>query len=178
MSLKNVRYLIAYFSRKGDNYVDGRIMNLTVGNTEVAAGMINELIRGNLFRIEPVNAYPVDYTETTEVAKRELSSNARPKLTGHVKDMDSYEVVILGYPIWWSTMPMPIYTYLEQYDFSRKTIAPFCTHEGSGLGHSEADITRLCPNATILQGLAIRGGDVKNARNEISKWLRKLGTIK
>jgi flavodoxin len=73
---------------------------------------------------------------------------------------------------------MPVYTFLEEYDFSGKTVMPFCTHEGSGLGNSEADIIKLCPNTTILLGLAIRGGDVKNARNEIPKWLRKLGTIK
>ena len=178
MKISSVKILVAYFSRKGNNIVSGRIVNLTVGNTEVAAEMIKELTRSNMFRIEALHTYPEDYTETTEVAQQELRADARPKLKGHVEDMDSYELVFLGYPIWWGTMPMPVCTFLEEYDFSGKTIAPFCTHEGSGLGHSEKDIAQLCPNATVLQGLEIRGGNVKNAQNEVSRWLREIGMIK
>jgi len=173
----NSKALVAYFSRTGDNYVGGRIVNLTVGNTEVAAEIIKELTRSKMFRIKAVNAYPEDYTETTEVAKQELHTDARPQLTDHVESMDSYEVIFLGYPIWWGTMPMPLCTFLEEYDFSGKTIAPFCTHEGSGLGRSEKDIAKLCPQSTILEGLAVRGGDVRNARHEVSGWLRKINVI-
>lgn len=178
MSSKGAKCLIAYFSRKGKNIVSGRILNLAVGNTEVAADMIKELTGSKMFRIEPLNAYPEDYTETTEVAQRELRANARPQITGHVEDMDFYEVVILGYPNWWGTMPMPVFTFLEAYNFSGKTFAPFCTHEGSGLGRSEKDIAKLCPSATVLAGLAIRGGNVKNAQNQLSKWLHEIGIIK
>ena len=117
-------------------------MNLPVGNTEVVAKIIQEMTAGDLFRIEPVHAYPGDYTETTEVAKQEMRTNARPKLTGHMESMAPYGVVFLGYPIWWGTMPMPVFTFLEEYDLSGKTIAPFCTHEGSGLGRSVTDIKK------------------------------------
>ena len=167
--------LIAYFSRPGKNYVNGTIVDLPVGNTEVIATMIQKMITGDLFHIESVNAYPVDYAETTEVAKEELRTNARPALTRHVEDMASYDTVFLGYPNWWGTMPMPVYTFLEEYDFSKKTIAPFCTHEGSGLGRSVSDIRKACPQSTVLDGIAIRGGDVKNAKNDISGWLRDIG---
>ncbi len=177
MSLNNAKCLIAYFSRPGDNYVSGKIVKLKVGNTEVAAGMIKELTGSKMFHIKPLNAYPEDYTDTTDVAKQELHTDARPQLTDHVEGMDSYEIIFLGYPIWWGTMPMPVVTFLEEYDFSRKTIAPFCTHEGSGLGRSEKDIVKHCPTANIKDGLAIRGGDVRNARSAISEWLHKLEMI-
>jgi flavodoxin len=142
MNLKEEKCLIAYFSREGNNYVGGRIVNLPIGNTEV-------------------------------VAKKELNNNARPELSNHVQNMDSYNVIFLGYPNWWGTMPMAVFTFLEEYDFSGKNIIPFCTHEGSGLGHSESDIKKLCPNANVQKGLSIRGGSVKGAKNDISRWLQK-----
>jgi len=100
------RCLIAFFSRRGNNYVNGRIVNLPVGNTEAAALAIRKLTGGDLFRIDPVKEYPADYEETTEVAKQELCRNARPELSAHVVNMDEYGVIFLGYPNWWGTMPM------------------------------------------------------------------------
>ena len=127
-----------------------------------------------MFHIESVPAYPKDYTETTEVAKRELRAKARPKLTEQVKDIEAYDVIFLGYPNWWGTMPMPVYTFLESYDFSGKTIVPFCTHEGSGMGHSEKDIAKACPNATVLEGIAIHGTSAGSAESKVSSWIDKL----
>ena len=120
MNGNDTRSLIAYFSRAGNNYVNGQIVNLPVGNTEFVAKMIHEMTGGDLFHIEPVKEYPKDYTETTEVARQELRTKARPKLTGHVDTMASFEVIFLGYPIWWGTMPMPVCSFLEDYDFSGK----------------------------------------------------------
>jgi len=153
-------------------------VDLPVGNTEVVAKMIQEITRGDLFYIEAVHAYPKDYTETTEVAKEELRTSARPKLTNHLENMSSYDVIFLGYPNWWGTMPMPVFTFLDEYDYSGKTIVPFCTHEGSGLGRSVSDIRKMCPKSTVREGLAIRGGEVKNAKNEVSGWLGELGMKK
>ncbi|MEN6516771.1 MAG: flavodoxin [Methanospirillum sp.] len=167
--------LVAYFSRPGNNYVGGTIVNLPVGNTEVVATMIREMTGGDLFRIEAVNPYPEDYTETTGVAQQELRAGARPKLTGHLETADSYDVIFLGYPNWWGTMPMPVFTFLEEHDLSGKTIAPFCTHEGSGLGRSVTDIKKTCPRSTVMDGLAVRGGDVHGAQGTVAGWLRELG---
>jgi flavodoxin len=169
--------LIAYFSRKGKNYVGGEIINLAVGNTEVVANMIGELTGGELFQIESVRKYPEEYAEATALAGQELRANARPKLAGHIEDIKSYEIVFLGYPNWWGTMPMPVFSFLEEYDFSGKTIAPFCTHEGSGLGRSLVDIKKFCPGTTVLQGLAIQGGAVRNSRTLIVKWLHDIGFV-
>ena len=170
-----MKSLVAYFSRKGDNYVNGAIMNLPIGNTEVAANIIRKLTGGDAFLIQTVDDYPADYNKTTDVAKRELRENARPKLSGHLDTLDEYSLIFLGYPNWWGTMPMAVFAFLENHDFSGKTIIPFCTHEGSGLGRSESDIRKICPYATVLTGLSIRGGGVQRAENDISAWLSTSG---
>jgi flavodoxin len=172
-----MKSLIAYFSREGNNYVDGGVRDLKVGNTEVAAKMIQKLTAGDSFKIDTIKAYPAGYEETTRAAREELSQNARPELKGHVENMDEYEVIFLGYPDWWGTMPMPVFAFLEAYDFSDKTILPFCTHEGSGMGHSESDIKRLCPAAKVAKGLSIQGGSVLGAQSAISDWLQESGVM-
>ena len=174
MNLKENKCLIAYFSRAGNNYVSGNIINLPVGNTEVVAKMIQEITEGNLFRIDTVTSYPEGYTETTEVAQKELRENARPRLSSHLENIESYDVIFLGYPNWWGTMPMAVFTFLEEYDFSGKTIVPFCTHEGSGLGHSEKDVKKLCPEATVLKGLAIHGARASDAKKDVTDWLSNI----
>lgn len=171
---KEGKTLITYYSREGNNYVNGRIVNLQVGNTEVAAKMIQKITGGKLFRINTIKKYPEDYTETTKVAQQELRDNARPDLSAYLENIDDYEVIILGYPNWWGTMPMPVFTFLEKYDFAGKTILPFCTHEGSGMGCSESDIKKLCPNSKVLRGLAIRGGNVNNSEKDIAHWLKNI----
>lgn len=175
MNLKEEKSLIAYFSHAGNNYIGGKIVNLPIGNTEILANMIQEITGADLFHIDPVNPYPEDYTETTEVAQKELHEDARPEISNHVENMDDYGVIFLCYPNWWGTMPLPVFTFLEEYDFSGKTIIPFCTHEGSGLGHSAKDIAKLCPKATILDGLALHGARVSDAKNNLMNWLSKLG---
>lgn len=165
------RILIAYFSREGGNYVDGNIVSLAIGNTEVAARMIEKLTGGELFKIDPIKKYSEDYTTCTNEAQVELHKNARPELSKYLNSLDAYDKIILCYPNWWGTMPMPVWTFLDKYDFSGKTIFPLCTHEGSGMGRSEQDIKKLCPGAKVERGLAIRGGSVKNAENDINGWL-------
>ena len=174
MNVKDSKCLIAYFSRPSNNYVNGTIVNLPVGNTEVIATMIQKMTHGDLFHIEAVNAYPEDYTETTNVAQQELHAHARPTLNRHLETITSYDMIFLGYPNWWGTMPMPVFTFLEEYDLSGKTIVPFCTHEGSGLGRSVSDIRKICPQSTVIEGLAIRGGNVKNAQKEIAGLVNSL----
>jgi flavodoxin len=175
--MANSKTLIAYFSRNGNNYLDGSVVNLSVGNTEVIAKKLEKITGSDIFKIKTVRSYPEDYTETTNVAQEEKSQNARPELTEKVDDMDSYDVIYLGYPNWWGTLPMAVCTFLESYDFSGKTIAPYCTNEGSGMGSSERDIKKICPKAKVLSGLAIRGGSVDRAEKDVMNWLRKIDLI-
>lgn len=167
-----MKILIAYYSRKGNNYVGGNIVNLPIGNTEVAAKKIAGLTGGDIFEIKTIHSYSEDYTICTEEAQRELQQKTRPKLATEMPDLSAYDVIYLGYPNWWGTAPMVVFTFLEGTDFSGKLIKPFCTHEGSGMGHSEADIKKVCPSAKVERGLAIRGGSVSRADKDIESWVK------
>ena len=167
--------LIAYFSHAGQNYSHGGIRNLVFGNTEVVAKKIHAMIDSDLFYIDTVRKYPDDHMKKIEIAKREYSENARPELTGRVAGMEKYDTVIVAYPNWWTTMPMAVFTFLESYDFSGKTICPLITHGGSGFSNSLKDIQRLCPDARITKGLAINGDDAAACDKDVEKWLKQIG---
>ena len=163
--------LIAFYSRADENYVNGQIRTLETGNTEIAAGMIADMTGADLFKIEQKVPYAKDYNECIAQAQKDQRSDARPELTSYPDSIDEYDVIYLGYPDYWSTMPMAVFTFLEHFDFSGKVIKPFCTHEGSGLGHSMDDIRKLCPDADVREGLAIHGASVGRAKNDIENWL-------
>ncbi len=163
--------LIAFYSRADENYVNGLLKTLEVGNTEVAAGIIKELTGAELFKIEQAEPYAKDYNECIAQAQADQRQNARPALKHYPKTLDGYDVIYLGFPNYWSTMPMAVFTFLEHFDFSGKTIKPFCTHEGSGMGSSVNDIKKLCPAAKVEKGLAIHGSSVERSKKEIETWV-------
>lgn len=168
--------LVAYFSHTGENYSVGTIEK---GNTHIVADMIAEQTGGDMFEISTVTPYPDDYDECTEIAKQEQNDNARPELVVSVENIEDYDIIFLGYPIWWSDMPMPVYTFLESYDFSGKMIIPFCTHEGSGLASTESSIAEVSPDAEVLDGLSIRGSITQNSQDKVEEtvtdWLEEIG---
>jgi flavodoxin len=155
------RNIVAYFSHSG--------------NTRVIANYIHEAAGGDIFEIEPVDPYPTDYNKCVEQARKELREEFKPELQSKVENMEDYDVVFVGYPNWWGTVPRPVAVFLSAYDFAGKTIVPFCTHGGSHLGRSVSDISGLCPQATILDGLPVRDRSVHKVRNEVTEWLRKIG---
>ncbi|MBR0030386.1 MAG: NAD(P)H-dependent oxidoreductase [Bacteroidales bacterium] len=133
--------LIAFFSRRGQNYVDGSIRNLAKGNNEVIVEKIKALLPdADVFRIDTVKKYSPDYMVCIEEAKEELRAKARPELTAKVENMEQYDTVILGWPCWWGTYPMCVATFLEAHDWTGKTVIPFTTHEGSGFGSGLRDL--------------------------------------
>lgn len=164
--------LIAYFSRADENYFSGSYRYIDVGNTEVVAGMIHDITGADMFKIEMVEPYSKVYDECIAQAKDDQRNKARPELKSYPDSIDGYDTIYLGYPNYWGTMPMAVFTFLERYDFSGKTIRPFCTHEGSGLGGSVADIKRTCPGAKVEGGLAIQGGSVNGSRKNVEKWVK------
>ena len=172
---ETMKVLVAYFSRTGENYGVGHIEK---GNTHIIADMIAEQVDADLFEISTVVPYPDEYEACTETARQEQEEDARPERSATVESMEDYDVIFLGYPIWWSDMPMAVYTFLESYDFSGKTIIPFCTHEGSGLSSTDSSIAEICTGADVLDGLEIRGSVAQNSQDEaltaVTDWLDKI----
>ena len=150
--------LILYYSRKGENYVNGSIQTIAKGNTERVAEFIREAVGGDLFEIEPVREYSTSYMTCIREAQAEQRGNERPAVKRLPESLDGYDTIFSGYPNWWGTMPMFLFTVLESFDWTGKTIVPFCTNEGSGLGASERDIKASCPGAAVKPGLSIHGG--------------------
>ena len=167
--------LIAFYSRAGENYFGGARRRIAVGNTEKAAKMIADVTGGALYRIEQARPYSEDYDACTAEAKADLQKNARPEGLNLPADLDAYDEIYLGYPNYWGTMPMAVYTFLEHYDFAGKTIHPFCTHEGSGLSGTVRDIQQAAPGTVVTQGLAVRGSSVDGAEKMIEDWVREIG---
>ena len=165
--------LIVYYSRKGQNYWNGSIVDLAKGNTERVAEFIRKAVGGDLFEIETVKEYSKDYMACTEEAKAELRENARPELKKYPDSIDAYDTIFVGYPNWWGTMPMCVYTFLEHYDLTGKKVAPFCTNEGSGMGSSERELKKICPGAQVVSGLSIHGAEAAKYETKVASWARK-----
>lgn len=144
------------------------------GNTETVANYIHEEIGGDIVKLETVQTYPEDYDELVDYAREEQRDNARPELETAIENIEQYDTIFLGYPNWWGDMPMPIYSFLDQYDLSNKTIAPFITHGGSGLSGTPANIANEEPDAVVTEGLAINGDDVDDCQDEVNEWLNEL----
>jgi len=168
------RILVAYFSRADEN--TGGVGYIEKGNTRILAEMAADITKGDLFEIKTVKPYPKEYRPATEVAKQEKENNERPEINGPLPDMSQYDVIFLGYPIWWSDLPMGVYTFLEKENFAGKTIIPFCTHEGSGIGNTERFIAETT-KAKVLPGLEMRGKKAQTqqaeARKDMEKWVNE-----
>lgn len=157
----NKKALVLYFSQSG--------------NTETVAKFIHEEAHGDIIKLETQKAYPSDYNELVNYAQEEQRNNERPALKTKINNIDQYDVIFLGYPNWWADMPMPLYTFLDEYDLSGKTIAPFITHGGSGLSGTPNKIKKEEPNATVTEGLAISGSSASSSKSTVQNWLSKIG---
>lgn len=165
--------LLVYFSRAGENYYYGGRTRLTVGNTQVLAEMISALIQCDVHRIEPVDPYPDDYMETVVRNVQEQNANARPAIANPLASLAAYDTVLLGSPIWNVRPPMIMKTFVEGFDFAGKTVIPFVTYAVSGMGTAVQDYTAACPGATIGEGIAVRGEEVRDAGVAVQAWLQR-----
>ncbi|KAA6333131.1 NAD(P)H dehydrogenase (quinone) [termite gut metagenome] len=148
------------------------------GNTQRLAKQIQSIAGGDIFEITPVNPYPEDYTKCTEVAKKEIHEDYKLELSGKVENFAQYDIVFVGSPNWWSTIAPPVTTVLTSYNFSGKTVIPFCTHGGGRQANLFKDIAKLCPNVTIKKGFAVDGTSARHAKSDIKEWLQELEIIK
>ena len=157
---------------------DGKVLVLYFsqsGNTETVANFIHDKVGGDIIKLETVKEYPSDYDELVDYAQDEQRDNRRPELKTKIDNIDQYDTIFLGYPNWWGDMPMPIYTFLDDYDLSGKTIAPFITHGGSGLSGTPDNIQDEEANATVTEGLAVSGSSASSSESTVNEWLSKLG---
>lgn len=167
--------LIAYYSRSGENYFGGQYRRIPVGNTARCAQKLAALTGGSSFEIRQAQPYADDYRACVAQAKRDWQEKARPEVVDMSASLDGYDEIYLGYPNYCGTMPMAVYTFLEHYDFTGKTIHPFCTHEGSGLSRTVQDIQKAAPGAEVTKGLAIHGSHVEEADGILADWVREVG---
>ena len=158
---ENGKKLVVYFSH--------------TGNTETVANFIHEAVGGDIIKLETEEEYTDNYNDLLDIAQEEKNKNARPALKTQIDNIDEYDTIFLGYPIWWGDMPMALYTFLAEYDLNGKTIAPFTTSGGSGLSGTLRNIEDEEPNATVTEGLAIRDDNVKNSQNTVIEWLSEIG---
>lgn len=172
MQLSKGKVLIVFFSHAGENYAVG---NVKVGNTKLVADEIQRQTGGDEFEIVAEKNYNMPYDDLTQLAKEESDKNEHPAFKGEVKNIDQYSTVFIGGPIWWGTYPQVMFTFFEKYDLNGKTIIPFTTHEGSGLGNVESDLKRLYPQATFKQAFSIYGHECRKDLSSVDQWLNSLG---
>lgn len=165
--------LIIYYSRAGQNYVNGKILDLPKGNTEICAEYIRAAVGGDLFGLRTVQPYAVDYHKCTVEAKRKLEGNARPELETYLDDITGYDNIFVCGPCWWGTFPMAVFSQLDRLDFGGKKVIALMTHEGSGLGSCERDLRKACKGATFGSGMAVHGADTPKAENAVATWAKK-----
>jgi flavodoxin len=171
------KVLLAYFSRAGENYYYGDRITLEVGNTEVVANIIASTLTVDVYRIKAAEPYPASYDATVERNVREQDDEARPAIADRLPVLESYDTVLLGSPIWNVRPPMIMRTFVDSVDLRGKTMLPFVTYAVSGMGNAIDDYTRLCPQARIGEGLAVRGEEAQGARTAVQDWLEKTGLL-
>ena len=171
------KILIAYFSRADENYFGGAMRYVKVGNTEKVVDQMKTMINADVFRIEMKEPYSPVYMTCIDEAKKDQRNNARPELVSMPEGIDQYDTVILAYPNYWGSYPMAVATFLDNYDFTGKTVLPLCTNEGSGMGSSESDLKKALPGATVKKGLPVTGSRAAEASGAVRKWLEENSLI-
>ena len=163
--------LVVFFSHAGDNYAVG---NIKVGNTKIVADYISAFTGADQFEIKTSKYDGMAYKPLCDLAKKEQENGELPPFEGSV-DVRKYDVVFVGGPVWWGTYPQVMFTFFKKYDLNGKTLIPFTTHEGSGLGSCVKDLRKACPKASVGQGFSMYGHDVRTGKERVGKWLKKLG---
>jgi flavodoxin len=171
------KVLLVFFSRAGENYFNGGRKNLTVGNTEVAAGMIRDALDCDVYQIQPSDPYSDSYDDTVRRNQQEQNQNARPEIISPLASIDPYDVILIGSPIWNVRVPRIILTFIERFDFTGKVVYPFTTYAVSGLGNIVEEYRAGCRGATIGEALAVRGEEVDASKPRIEDWLREIDLL-
>ena len=168
-----MKNLVIYYSRSGENYVNGKVTNINKGNTEYVAEFLRDNFGADLFKAETVKEYAKSYMDCIREAQKELDNDERPQLKKYLTDISEYDNVFIAGPCWWGTYPMAVFSAIEGLDFAGKKIFPIMTHEGSGMGHCEKDLKEQIKGARFVKGLAIHGADAKNSEQTVVSWVNR-----
>ena len=168
-----MKALVIYFSRADENYFGGSMRYISKGNTEVVAEFIQDITGADLFKVERKVDYAKDYRTCIQEAQVEQRKGELPELKRYLGNINNYDVIFIGGPIYWGTLPQPMFTQLSKLDFTNKVIMPFSTHEGSGLASIARDIKKYAPNADVRKGFAIVGSNVNSSKPTLEKWIKE-----
>ena len=171
-NIEKGKTIVIFFSHAGENYSVG---NIEVGNTKIVADYISEITGADQFEIVCEKDYDMPYDKLIEVAKKEANDGELPAYKGKVENLGDYDTVFIGGPIWWGTFPQVMFTFFRDHDLNGKTIIPFTTHEGSGLGSTVKDLKKAYPEAKYLEAFSMYGHDVRKGRDRVEKWLKRIG---
>lgn len=167
---KDKKSIVIYFSRADENYFGGTMKYIEKGNTEVIAEYIRDILGADMFKVEPLEPYSVDYMQCIEEAKVRTRNHTAP-IKEDVPDLSTYEVIYVGSPVYWGGMPEELFTALKGLDYTGKTIRPFVTHEGSDLSSIPSQLKNICAGGTVIDGLAILGSSVNSAKSKVENWI-------
>ena len=168
-----MKALVIYFSRADENYFGGVMRYISKGNTEVVAEFIQDITGADLFKVERKVDYAKDYRTCIQEAQVEQRKGELPELKRYLDNINDYDVIFIGGPIYWGTLPQPMFAQLSKLDFTNKVIMPFSTHEGSGLASIVRDIKKYAPNAEVKSGLAIVGSNVNSSKPSLERWIKE-----
>jgi len=171
-AMNGSKVLIVFFSHAGENYSVG---NVKVGNTKLVVDEIKKRTGGDVFEIVAEKSYDMPYNKLVEVAREETQRGEKPAFKGEVKNIEKYDTIFIGGPIWWGTYPQVMFSFFDKYDLNGKTIIPFTTHEGSGLANTVEDVKRAYPKAKVMEGFAVYGHEVRTDMSKVNTWLNGLG---
>lgn len=173
---KNRKTLIVFFSHTGENYSVG---NIKVGNTKRVADAISELTGADQFEIVADKDYNMSYNDLIKLATKEAKDNEYPTYKGKVENMDQYDTIYIDGPVWWGTYPRVMFTFFRDYDLNGKTLIPFTTHEGSGLGNADSDLKHVYPKANVLDGFSIYGHECQkpDIKAKVAKIIKKITAL-
>lgn len=165
--------VIVYFAYEGENNWSGDSSDRSGSSTKALAEQIQKAVGGPILQIERQNPYSLDFEQVMAEARQELDDGVRPAIVA-LPDLEDYDTVFIGFPIWFGTMPTPVFSFLDGEDLAGKKVAPFCTNEGSEIGRAEADLKALCPDSVVCRGLAVAGNDVAASGEKIDHWAHRV----
>ncbi|MGM9873834.1 MAG: flavodoxin [Bacilli bacterium] len=168
-----MKSIVVYFSKNGENIVDHKVVDLPVGNTEIIARKIQALTSSDIFELKPVRPYPYKYDDCLKVAEKEYQTNECHEFVHTYENLSDYDVVFIGFPIWYKSYPRIINRFIKEYDLKDKTILPFCTNDEGNFGIAELELRSLLSSSSLKPGFYVQGKDIHICNERLERWISR-----